>query len=80
MTASADAQISVDGGAVSVVPVGLQTGTVLDRASQVLLAQRFTLLIPLTLPLGQQLTGIEVQPDGLAVRAGGAQILVSPPA
>lgn len=79
ITASADARISVDGGALSVVPVGLQTGTVLDKAGQLLLGQRFTLLIPLSLPLGQQLTDIEVQPDGLAVRAGGSQIVVTPP-
>ncbi len=79
VSASADAQIGSDDGAVSLKPKRLRTDTVLDQASEVLLGQRFTILIPLDpLPFGQQIRSIEPQETGMVIRAGGTDIVVSP--
>lgn len=79
VSASARVRLGVRGNAVSVQPVGLSTGTVLDRASEALLGQRFTFLVPLDpLPFGQELHSIDVTPQGFQVAAGGTGIVIRP--
>lgn len=79
VTASADAHIASQDGALAVFPVGLHTETSLDKASRILLGQRFTLVIPLDpLPFGQQITGITAQNTGVVVNALGTNVVVTP--
>jgi hypothetical protein len=79
VSASAVAQIDSRDGALSLKPTRLDTDTPLDRASEILLGQRFTLLIPLDpLPFGQQIRSIEARDDGFLVEAGGSGIIVNP--
>jgi len=61
-----------------VYPTRLHTPTSLDKAGEILLGQRFTLLIPLhQLPFGQQIT-IAVQGSGITVHTQGSNIVVAP--
>ncbi|MEP6981421.1 MAG: DUF2993 domain-containing protein, partial [Nakamurella sp.] len=79
VSASADAAISSKDGALTLSPVRLRTDTVLDRASESLLGQRFTLIVPLDpLPFGQVITEIRPQADGFHIRAGGVGVIVDP--
>lgn len=79
ITASADALIGSEGGALSLKPLRLHTDTVLDQASEILLGQRFTVLVPLDpLPFGQQITGIDAQDTGFLVQAAGRNVVVDP--
>jgi LmeA-like phospholipid-binding len=77
---SADATLSVEGDALRISPVSLNTGSgSLDEASQLLLGQRLRLLVPLgTLPFGHQLTGVRADPDGLHLTATGTDIVIEP--
>ncbi len=68
VTASATAAVGPRAGALEVRPTGLETDAVLDPVAVLLLRQRFTFLVPLDLlPLGQQVTAVEVGPTGLVV-------------
>lgn len=79
VAASADARITSEQGALAVHPIRLHTNTSLDRASEILLGQRFTLQIPLDpLPFGQQITSIAAAGSGLIVHARGSNIVVAP--
>ena len=79
ITASTDAQISAQDGALALSPTKLNTDTVLDASSELLLGQRFTFQIPMDpLPFGQHITDIHPQDTGLAVLATGSNILITP--
>ncbi len=79
ISASADAQIGSEDGALSLKPLRLHTDTVLDKASELLLGQRFTVIVPLDpLPFGQVITSIEAQESGFRVQAGGTNVVVDP--
>ncbi|HET9563825.1 MAG TPA: LmeA family phospholipid-binding protein, partial [Mycobacterium sp.] len=77
---SADATLSVEGDALRISPVSLNTGSgSLDAASQLLLGQRLRLLVPLgTLPFGHQLTGVQADSDGVHLTATGTDIVLEP--
>jgi polyisoprenoid-binding protein YceI len=77
---SADATLSVEGDALRISPVSLNTGSgSLDAASRLLLGQRLRLLVPLgTLPFGHQLTAVQADPDGVHLTATGTAILLEP--
>lgn len=79
VSASADATVGSEDGALTLKPLRLRTDSALDRASEILLGQRFTLIVPLDpLPFGQQILGIEPQQDGFHIDAGGADVVVDP--
>jgi len=79
VSASARARLGVRDGSLTVAPTGLATDTALDRASELLLGQRFTFLVPLDpLPFGQELTAVRAGKSGLTVAAGGTGIVVRP--
>jgi hypothetical protein len=79
LSASARVRLGVQGGALSVQPTGLSTDTPLDHASEVLLGQRFTFLVPLDpLPFGQHLTTVHAGNDGIHIAATGTDIVVRP--
>ena len=68
VTASTTARLSPQPGALEVRPTDLDTDAVLDPVDVLLLRQRFTFLVPLDLlPLGQQVTVVEVGPTGFVV-------------
>ena len=51
--------------------------TGLDRATRLLLGQRFTVVVPLqALPFGHRVTGIDVRDDGVHVRAVGEAVII----
>ncbi len=71
-------RITSEQGTLAVYPTRLHTPTSLDKAGEILLGQRFTLLIPLhQLPFGQQIT-IAVQGSGITVHTQGSNIVVAP--
>lgn len=77
VSASAEARLSSEKGMLAVHPVRLHTNTTLDRASEILLGQRFTVLIPLDpLPFGQHITDVTVHESGIGVHASGNSIIV----
>ena len=78
VSATADATLAADADGIAVRPTQVDTKvTGLDRATRLLLAQRFTVLVPLqALPFGHHITGITVQADGLHVSATGDRIVV----
>ncbi|MGS0687391.1 LmeA family phospholipid-binding protein [Nakamurella sp. GG22] len=79
VTGTAEARISAAGDAVAVTPTRLISNNPLASLSQVLLGERFTFLIPLDpLPFGEQVTDIQVQEQGLLIRAHGDSLLVTP--
>lgn len=79
VSASAQAGLAAQDGRISVRPTQLDTGTGLDRASRLLLQQRFSFSVPLDpLPFGQRLTAIDPQDSGLMVTARGSGVLVQP--
>lgn len=79
VSASAQAVLGSEDGALSVQPTAVDTGTVLDAASRLLLRQRFTFVVPMDpLPFGQQLTGIDAGEAGLEVEARGVGVVVRP--
>jgi LmeA-like phospholipid-binding len=77
---SADATLSVEGDALRISPLSLNTGSgSLDAASKLLLGKRLRLLVPLgTLPFGHQLTGVSADPDGVHLIATGTDIQLEP--
>jgi LmeA-like phospholipid-binding len=79
VSASTRAELGAQDGALSVRPTQLDTATRLDRASELLLSQRFTFLVPLDpLPFGQQVTEIHPAERGIRVEAGGMDVIVRP--
>ncbi len=79
VSASAQAELAAEDGQISVRPTQLDTGTALDRASELLLQQRFAFSVPMDpLPFGQRLTTIEPQESELVVEARGSEIVVGP--
>ena len=79
VTGTAEARIQAAGDAVAVTPTRLVSDSPMASLSQVLLGQRFTFLIPLDpLPFGEQVTDIQVQEQGLLIRAHGDDLLVAP--
>lgn len=79
VAATAAATLAADTGGIAVRPTQVESDVPgVDRATRLLLAQRFTVLIPLqALPFGQQVTAITVRPDGLHISARGDRILVT---
>ena len=78
VTGTAEARIAAAGDAVAVTPTRLVSDSPLGTLSQVLLGERFAFLIPLDpLPFGEQVTGVDVQGDGLRIRAQGNHLLVT---
>lgn len=79
VSASAETEISAQDGLLAVAPTRLRTDTPLDGASQLLLGQRFTVLVPLDpLPFGQQITDVAVQETGVVVRTQGIGVVIAP--
>ncbi|WP_164701256.1 DUF2993 domain-containing protein [Modestobacter sp. KNN46-3] len=79
VSASALAELSPQGGALSIAPTALDTESDLAPASRLLLGQRFSLRVPLDpLPFGQDLTAIEGAAEGLVVRARGTDVVIRP--
>ena len=79
VSASAEAELSADGGAIAVHPRRLRTDSAIDSASELLLGRRFTFIVPLDpLPFGQTVTEIEVLEGGLLIQAQGADVVVIP--
>jgi LmeA-like phospholipid-binding len=79
VSASARARLGVRDGSLTVQPTGLATDTVLDRASELLLGQRFTFVVPLDpLPFGQELTSVHAGDRGFTVAAGGTAVVIRP--
>ena len=61
VTGTGDARIAAAGDAIAVTPTRLISDSPLASLSQVLLGERFTILIPLDpLPFGEQVTDIQV--------------------
>lgn len=79
VSASAAAQLSSEDGTLAVRPIRLHTNTNLDRASEILLGQRLTLLVPMDpLPFGQHITHLTAGQEGIAVHAQGTFVVVKP--
>jgi len=79
ISASALARFAPKDGDLAVTPTRLDTDTPLDKASQLLLGQRFSFVVPLDpLPFGQQLTGIRPGKDGVGITARGSAVVVQP--
>ena len=79
VSASALARFAPRDGDLAVVPTQLDTHTPLDRASELLLGQRFSFVVPLDpLPFGQELTSIRPGKTGIAIRARGSAFVVQP--
>ena len=78
VTTTAGATLAADEEGIAIRPTGLGSGAAsLDRATRLLLGQRFTIRIPLqALPFGEQVTDIAARPDGLHVRATGTGIRI----
>ncbi|GGL92939.1 LmeA family phospholipid-binding protein [Nakamurella endophytica] len=78
VSVSADATLAARGDSVAVTPGRLHTDTSLDRASEILLGERLTLLVPLDpLPFGQLLTSIRTTEHGLQVQATGTGVVLA---
>ena len=79
VSATADATLTAGTDGIAVRPTQVETDMPgVDRATRLLLAQRFTVLIPMqALPFGHQITEITVRPDGLHIAARGDQIVIS---
>jgi LmeA-like phospholipid-binding len=76
---SADAVLGAEGGALTVTPTSLRTGTDLDGPAELLLSQRFTFRVPLDpLPFGQRVTDIAAGPEGVVVRTAAGALLLRP--
>ena len=79
VSGSSRAVVGAENGSLSVEPRRLDTGTTLDAASQALLRQRFTFLIPMDpLPFGQRITEIATGERAFEVEARGADLVVEP--
>jgi hypothetical protein len=79
VSASARVSLEADDGQISVRPSQLDTGTGLDRASRLLLQQRFAFVVPMDpLPFGQRVTSIDPGSSGLIVEARGSDVVVQP--
>jgi len=79
ISASTLARFAPKGGDLAVTPTQLDTDTPLDKASRLLLGQRFSFVVPLDpLPFGQELTGIRPGKDGVAITARGSAVVVQP--
>jgi hypothetical protein len=77
ISAATRARLVPRDGELAVQPTELDTDTVLDPASRLLLGQRFTFVVPLDpLPFGQELTAVDAQDSGLQVRAEGTDVVV----
>lgn len=76
--ATAEATVAADGDGVAIRPTRVETGvTGLDRASRLLLAERFAVRIPLLdFPFGRLVTAVTTERDGLHVRAIGDRIVL----
>lgn len=78
-SASALADIEIHDGDLVVTPSQLDTGTVIDQPSRLLLRQRFTFVVPMDpLPFGQALTELHLDEDGMTVDVRGSGVLVRP--
>ncbi|MCV2490371.1 DUF2993 domain-containing protein [Geodermatophilus sp. YIM 151500] len=78
--ATVDAGLGAEGGALTVTPSRVDTGSDLDAAAELLLGERFTFLVPLDpLPFGQVVTDVAVEEDGVLVRAAGEDVVVELP-
>jgi hypothetical protein len=79
LSASARAVVQADDGDLAVLPTQIDTATLLDDASRLLLRQRFTVVVPLDpLPFGQELTDVETGESRVTVVARGSGILLTP--
>ena len=71
--------LGAEDGNLTLRPTSLETGTVLDGPSQLLLRQRFAFRVPLDpLPFGQQITALEPGERALQIEARGSRIVVEP--
>lgn len=76
---SADAVLGAEGGALTVSPTSLDTGSAIDRPAEILLRQRLTFLVPLNpLPFGQQVTGVSAEPGGVLIRTEAEGLALRP--
>jgi hypothetical protein len=79
LEASADTELGSADGALVIEPTRIGGVDGLDRVSELLLDQRFTFRVPLDpLPFGQEVTGIEVQEQGIAVDVTGSWVALDP--
>lgn len=78
VSASADAKVAARGHTLYITPVQFDTGLgAIDQASRLLLAQRFTVTVPLrSLPFGQTITGAQATASGVTVRAKGTDVVL----
>ena len=76
---SAEAVLGAEGGALTVTPVRVDSGTDLGRPADLLLRRRLTFLVPLDpLPFGQQVTGVTAGPGGIVVRTESGALALQP--
>jgi hypothetical protein len=74
-----DAVLAAEGGALTVTPSRLDTGTALDRPAELLLSRRFTFVVPLDpLPFGQRVTTVAAGPESVLVRTEADGLLLRP--
>lgn len=79
VSTSVDAKVIARRDFLQITPVRWHSGLgALDQASQLLLAQRLTIDIPLqNLPFGQTITGVTAEHDALKVQARGTDIVIT---
>jgi hypothetical protein len=76
---SVEAVLGAEGGALTVTPSRLDTGSTLDRPAELLLGRRFTFVVPLDpLPFGQRVTDIAAQPEGIVIRTETEGVVLRP--
>lgn len=77
---TASVELTVDGTQLRVTPSDIDTGGVaLSEAGRLLLDQRIALTVPMdSLPLGSQLTGLEISPEELRITATSSEITLRP--
>jgi LmeA-like phospholipid-binding len=75
--ATATGTVQAEPGALVVRPIELVAGPDVDRAAELLLAERFRLRVPLDpLPFGREVRRVEVGEEGVTVRTSGAGVVV----
>jgi LmeA-like phospholipid-binding len=76
---TADTVLGAEGGALTVSPERVRTGSTPGRPAELLLRQRLTFLVPLDLlPFGQQVTDVTATPGGVVVRTASDALVLRP--
>ena len=76
---TADAVLGAEGGALTVTPTRIDTGSDIGRAAELLLGQRLTFVVPLDpLPFGQRVTAIEAGESGIVIRTETEGLVLRP--